>query len=241
MSYLHLAYIWLNDPRNWTNPGGILDDLRQHLYLSLLSLLVATVIALPLGLWLGHTGRGGSVVTLSNLARAIPTYGLLTIFVVIGLGFGAASVVPALAIFAIPVILANTYTGMREVDPEAKDAARGMGMSGGQMLRQVELPMAMPYIATGLRTASVQIVATATLASLVNGGGLGTIISAGFGLGISAGGGQIIAGGVLVVLLALIVNAITGAAAFYVTPPPLRQRPTLYPWPKFRRTRSAQG
>ena len=230
MTYIHLAYLWLNDPLNWTNPGGIFDDLRQHLYLSIASLLVAAAIALPIGLWFGHIGRGGAIVTLSNLTRAIPTYGLLTIFVVAGLGFGADSVVPALAIFAIPPILANTYTGMREVSAEAKDAARGMGMSGGQILRRVELPMSMPYIATGLRTAAVQIVATATLASLVNGGGLGTIISAGFGLGISAGGGQILAGGFLVVVLALIVNGLTGTIAHYATPAPLRQRQRLLPW-----------
>jgi osmoprotectant transport system permease protein len=229
MNVIHLAYLWLNDPLNWTNPGGILDDLRQHIYLSVVSLLVATAIALPLGLWIGHVGHGDPLVTVSNLTRAIPTTGLLTIFVVAGLGFGAESVVPALAIFAIPVILANTYTGMREVDPEAKDAARGMGMSGGQILRRVELPMAMPYIMAGLRTAAVQVVATATLAALVNGGGLGTIISAGFGLTLSAGGGQILAGGFLVLVLALAVNALTGVLAFYATAPPLRQRKTLYP------------
>jgi osmoprotectant transport system permease protein len=232
MTYIHLAFLWLNDPLNWTNPGGILDRLGEHLYLSVLSLLVATAIGLPLGLIFGHFGRGGGIVTVSNLARAIPTYGLLTIFVVAGVGFGAPSVVPALAIFAMPVILANTYTGMREVPPEAKDAARGMGMSGGQMLRRVELPNAMPFIATGLRTAAVQIVATATLASLVDGGGLGTIISAGFGLGISAGGGQVLAGGFLVVVLALIVNGVTGVIAHYATPVPLRTRRTLYPWLK---------
>jgi osmoprotectant transport system permease protein len=224
VTYIHLAFIWLNDPLNWTNPGGILDRLWEHLYLSVLALLFATVIALPIGMWSGHTGRGGYIVTVSNLTRAIPTYGLLTVLVVAGVGFGAASVVPALALFGIPPILANTYTGMREVDPDAKDAARGMGMSGAQILRQVELPMAMPYIAGGLRTAAVQIVATATLASLVDGGGLGTIISAGLGLGIAAGGGQIIAGGFLVLVLALAVNVVTGVIAHYATPVPLRRR-----------------
>lgn len=230
MTYIHLAYLWLNDPLNWTNPGGILDCLRQHLYLSLLSILVATVIALPLGLWLGHSRRGGGIVTVVNLARAIPTYGLLVVFVVAGVGFGARSVVPALAIFAIPPILANTYIGMREVSAETIDAARGMGMSGGQLLRRVEVPNAMPYITTGLRTAAVQVVATVTLASLVAGGGLGTIISAGLGLGIAAGGGQVLAGGLLVVILAFVVNGLTGAIAHWATPVPLRQRRTLYPW-----------
>jgi osmoprotectant transport system permease protein len=224
MNYVHLAYVWLNDPLNWTNPGGILDRLWEHLYLSLLSLIVATVVALPIGLWSGHTGRGGYIITVSNLTRAIPTFGLLTLLVVTTGGFGAASVVPAMALFGIPPILANTYTGMREVDRATLDAAKGMGMSGGQLLRRVEFPMAMPYIASGLRTAAVQIVATVTLASLVAGGGLGTIISAGLGLGIAAGGGQILAGGFLVVVLALAVNALTGVIAHYATPVPLRKR-----------------
>jgi osmoprotectant transport system permease protein len=230
MNYINQAFMWLNDPLNWTNPGGILDCLKQHLWLSFASMVLASVIALPIGLWFGHTGRGGtSVVAASNVTRAIPTYGLLTIFAVTSLGLGAPSVIPALAIFAIPPILANTYTGMREVDPEARDAARGMGMSGGQMLWRVELPMAMPYIATGLRSAAVQVVATATLAALVAGGGLGTIINAGFGLTIAAGGGQILAGGLLVLVLALLVNAVTGWLAYLVTPPPLRaQRKRLF-------------
>ena len=104
----------------------------------------------------------------------------------------------ALAVFAVPPLLANAYTGVRQVDPEARDAARGMGLSGGQVLRRVELPLAVPYLAAGFRTAAVQVVATAALAAFVNGGGLGQIIRAGFGLGIAAGGGQIVAGGVLV-------------------------------------------
>lgn len=231
MTYLNQAWVWLNDPLNWTNPGGILDCLRQHLILSIASVLLACVIALPLGLWFGHSGRGGGlVVVLSNTTRAIPTVGLLTIFAVTSLGLGAPSVIPALAIFAIPPILANTYTGMRQVDPEARDAAKGMGMSGGQLLRRVELPMAMPYITTGLRTASVQVVATATLAALAAGGGLGTIIDAGFGLGIASGGGQIIAGGLLVLVLALIVNVLASTIAHFATPVPLRSRASLLPW-----------
>jgi osmoprotectant transport system permease protein len=233
MNYFHQAYIYLNDPLNWTNPGGILDDLKQHLWLSIASVVLAAAVALPIGLWFGHSGRGGGfVVALSNMTRAIPTVGLLTIFAVTGLGLGAPSVIPALAIFAIPPILANTYTGMQQVDADARDAARGMGMSGGQMLREVELPMAMPYIATGLRSAAVQVVATATLAAIVAGGGLGTIIYAGFGLSIAAGGGQILAGGILVLILALLVNAATGVVAFYVTPPPLRERQSLFGWLK---------
>jgi osmoprotectant transport system permease protein len=223
MDYINQAITWLNDPLNWTNPGGIIDSLKQHLWLSFLSVLVATVIALPIGVWFGHSGRGGStVVAVSNMTRAIPTYALLAVFVVGTAKLGAPSVVPALAIFAIPPILANAYTGIREVDPEVRDSARGMGLSGGQMLRQVELPLASPYIWAGLRNAAVQVVATATLAALVAGGGLGTIITAGFGLSIAAGGGQIIAGGFLVALLALLVNGVISVFAYFLTPIPLR-------------------
>jgi osmoprotectant transport system permease protein len=164
-------------------------------------------------------------VAFSNGTRAIPTYALLAVIYVAGIaGIGAASAVPALAIFGIPPILANAYTGIREVDPEVDDAARGMGMSGLQRLSRVELPLALPYIAAGIRTAAVQIVATATLAALVAGGGLGDIIYAGFGLTIAQGGGQILAGGLLVAILALLVNGVLGIVVRFVTPKPLRAR-----------------
>jgi osmoprotectant transport system permease protein len=224
MNFIHQAILWLNDPLNWTNTGGILDALREHLLISGLALLLATVIALPLGIWFGHSGRGGGVtVAVSNMTRAIPTYALLAVIYVSGLGsIGASSAVPALAIFGIPPILANAYTGIREVDPEARDAARGMGMSGLQLLGRVELPLAVPYIAAGIRTSAVQIVATATLAALVAGGGLGDIIYAGFGIGIARGGGQVFAGAFLVALLALLVNGLLGVGVWAVTPKPLR-------------------
>jgi osmoprotectant transport system permease protein len=112
---------------------------------------------------------------------------------------------------------------VREVDPEARDAARGMGLSGAQLLRRVELPLAVPYLAAGFRTAAVQVLATAALASFVNGGGLGEIISAGFGLSIAVGGGQILAGGLLVAALALLVEVLLGVVERLVTPPPLRR------------------
>lgn len=226
MNFIHQAILWLNDPLNWTNPGGIFDDLREHLIITALSVLIACAIGLPIGVWFGHVGRGGgAVVAFSNTTRAIPTYALLAVIYVAGVtGIGAESAVPALAIFGIPPILANAYTGVREVDPEVRESARGMGMSGTQILRRVELPLAVPYIAAGIRTAAVQIVATATLASLVAGGGLGDIIYAGFGLTIARGGGQILAGGFLVAVLALIVNGVLGIVVYFVTPKPLRVR-----------------
>lgn len=224
MNHFREAVVWLNDPLNWTNPGGILDRLSEHLIISALAVLLGCLLAWPLGLWLGHTGRGGGgVLLLSNVTLAIPTLALLTILPLTFLGFGRPAVVVALAVFAVPPLLANAYTGVRQADPEARDAARGMGLSGGQLLRRVELPLAVPYLAAGFRTAAVQVVATAALASFVNGGGLGQIIRAGFGLDIAAGGGQIVAGGILVAGLALLVEGALALVERVVTPRPLRR------------------
>jgi osmoprotectant transport system permease protein len=218
------AVVWLNDPLNWTNPGGVLDRIGEHLSMSAAAVLLGCLVAWPVGLWLGHSGRGGgAVVLISNLTLSIPTLALLTILPLTFLGFGRPSVVVALAVFAVPPLLANAYTGVRQADPEARDAARGMGLSGWQVLRRVELPLAVPYLAAGFRTAAVQVVATAALASFVNGGGLGQIIRAGFGLDIAAGGGQIIAGGVLVAGLALAAEGVLALVERAVTPRPLRR------------------
>ena len=218
---------WLNDPLNWTNPGGILDRLGEHLVISAWAVLIACLVAWPVGLWLGHRGRGGGVVvTVSNLTLAVPTIALLTILPLTPLGFGKPPVILALAVFGVPPLLANAYTGVRQIDPETVEAARGMGMSGAQLLRRVELPLSVPYLAAGLRTASVQVVATAALAAFVNGGGLGQIIAAGFGVGLAAGGaGQIVGGGLVVAALALLVEGVLAVTQRAVTPPALRARP----------------
>ncbi|HEX7746083.1 MAG TPA: ABC transporter permease [Micromonosporaceae bacterium] len=224
MSVLAQAIEWLNDPLNWTNPGGILDRLGEHLYISAAAVLLGCLAAWPVGLWLGHIGRGGAVVVLiSNLTLAVPTLALLTVLPLTFLGFGKPAVIVALAVFAVPPLLANAYTGVRQADPEARDAARGMGLSGAQLLRRVELPLAVPYLAAGFRTAAVQVIATAALAFFVNGGGLGQIIAAGFGLGKSVGGGQILAGGLLVAVLALLAEAVLAVIERAVTPRPLRR------------------
>jgi len=224
VNYFHQGLVWINDPLNWTNPGGLLDRLGEHLEISFWAVLVGCVVGWPIGIWLGHRGRGGGgVVTVANLTLAIPTLALLTILPLTPLGFGKPPVVVALSVFAVPPLLANAYTGLRQIDPETRESARGMGLSGGQMLRQVEIPLAVPYLAAGLRTAAVQVVATAALAAFVNGGGLGEIISAGFGIGLSNGGaGQIVAGGVVVAALALLVEAALAVLQRLVTPKPLR-------------------
>ncbi|WIM96232.1 ABC transporter permease subunit [Actinoplanes oblitus] len=224
MSYFGEGITWLNDPLNWTNPGGLLDRLTEHLVISFWAVLLGCVIGWPLGIWLGHRGKGGGpVVTVANLTLAVPTLALLTILPLTPLGFGKPPVVVALAVFAVPPLLANAYTGLRSIDPETREAARGMGLSGGQLLRRVELPLSVPYLAAGLRTAAVQVVATAALAALVNGGGLGQVISAGFGIGMSnGGGGQIVAGGLAVALLALLVEGVLALVQRLVTPRALR-------------------
>jgi osmoprotectant transport system permease protein len=232
VTYLHMAIVWLNDPLNWTNPGtGIFALLRQHLEITALAVLLGCLVAWPLGIILGHYGRGGGLVVLvSNVTLAIPTLALLSILPLISfIGIGMTGVVLALAVFAIPPLLANAYTGLREVDPEVREAARAMGLSGRQMLWRVELPLAVPYLAAGFRTAAVQVVATATLAALVAGGGLGEIISSGFGLSLAVGGGQVLAGGVLVAGLALLVEGVLAIVERLVTPRPLRRAPRTRP------------
>lgn len=232
MNVFSQAAIWLNDPLNWTNPGGVIDLLGEHLALSGLALALACLVAWPLGVWLGHTGRGGAVtVMIANLTRAVPTMALLSLLPLTALGFGPQSIVPALAVFAVPPLLATAYTGMREVDADVKDAARGMGLGRGGLLWRVEIPLAVPQLAGGFRTAAVQTVATTTLAALFNGGGLGDIINRGFGLGMNIGGGQILAGGLLVAVLSLVVEGLLALAERWVTPAALRhlaaQRPGM--------------
>lgn len=218
------AMIWLNDPLNWTNPGGVLDRLTEHMVMSAGAVALGCLVAWPIGIWLGHRGSGASgVVVLSNLILAIPVLATLTILPLTFIGFGRPAVIGALAIFAVPPLLATSHTGVREVDPQVRDAAVGMGLSSWQVLARVELPLAVPYLAAGFRTAAVQVVATTSLAAFVNGGGLGQIISAGFGLGIVTGGGQILAGGLLVATLALLVEGLLAVGQRAATPAALRR------------------
>jgi osmoprotectant transport system permease protein len=214
------AALYLNDPFNWTRSGGILDLLVEHLRVSAVAVLAAAVVALPCGVLLGRSGRGvGQIVVLSNVSRAVPTLALLTVFAVTPIGFSETATILALAVFAVPPMLTNTFVGFREVDRDVREAARAMGMSRGQMLTGVEFPLALPLVMTGVRTAAVQVVATATLAALVGGGGLGRIINLGFG---QQDFGQIIAGALLVAGLALLTELLLVAVSWAVTPGPRR-------------------
>ena len=214
------AVRYLNDPLNWTRRGGILELLGEHLAISAVAELAALVLAVPLGIALATSGRGsGTVVVLSNVSRAVPTLALLTLFAVSPIGFGNQATTIALAVFAFPPILTNTFVGFRGVDADVREAARGMGLTRRQVIGRVELPLALPLVMTGLRTAAVQVVATAGLAALVGGGGLGRIVNLGFG---QQDYGQIIAGAILIAALALLTELALVVLSRVMTPGPGR-------------------
>lgn len=207
---------WLLDGAHWTGPNGIPTRLVEHVQVSGLAVGLAMLLALPVAFWLGHLRRGGLlVVAVANASRAMPVFALLIILVATPVGFGQRATVLALVVFAIPPLLTNAFVGVRDVDPDVREAARGMGMSGLQVLRHVEVPLAMPLVLAGVRTAAVQVVATATLAAYIGGGGLGRFIADGFGLSDAA---MTAAGGVLVAALALLVELALGALQRRVTP-----------------------
>ncbi len=201
---------WLTDPANWSGDRGIIAQLITHLQYSVIALVLAAVIAVPLGLYIGHTGKGRVVVV--NLAggfRAIPSLGVLFIAVLLllpRLSGEAAFAVPSiivLVILAIPPILSGVYAGVEQVDPAARDAAEGMGMTGVQVLQQVEIPCALPLIFSGLRAAMLQIIATTTIAAVVSLGGLGRFLIDGQAVQDYA---QMAGGALLVAALALTVD-----------------------------------
>jgi len=179
---------WFADPATWSGRDGIPVRLWEHLWISGVSLAAALAIGLPLGLAIGHTGRGArAVVAIANIGRAVPSLGLMGIaFIVLlpfGLGVGPLPTIIALTALGIPPIVVNAYVGLREVDRELVEAASGMGMREREVLQRVEIPIALPVILAGVRTSAVQIVATATLAAAIGGGTLGQIIYIGFNVG----------------------------------------------------------
>jgi len=201
---------WLTDPAHWQGYDGIPARLWEHVWYSALALAIAAAVAIPLGLWVGHTGRGRFLaVNLTGAFRAIPSLGLLfASLMILGprIQGDAGVLVPTeliLVVLAIPPILAGTYSGVEQVDAAARDAARGMGMRGSQVLAKVEVPCAMPLIASGLRSAALQVVATATLAATVGLGGLGRFLIDGLAVRDYA---QMAGGAVLVAALALLVD-----------------------------------
>lgn len=183
MEFLASATAWLADPRNWSGPDGIPTRVLEHLLYSGSGVIAAAIIAIPLGLVLGHTGRGGFLaINVVGVGRAVPTFAVLVLaFLVLArvappLAFGFWPTFFAMVPLALPPILTNTYVGVRGVDRDVVEAARGMGMSEVHLAREVELPLALPLVLAGTRTASVTVIATATLGALVAGGGLGRYI-----------------------------------------------------------------
>lgn len=215
---------WFRDPAHWHGPAGVPTLLLQHVLLTVVALLVAATLALPLAVWLGHRRRGGVLmVNLTNIGRAVPVVALLALLSlgVFGTGdfgpFGRSGLATlvSLALFALPPLVTNTYVGMTEVDRDVVEAARGLGLSEGQVLRKVELPLAMPLIVAGLRVAVVQVWATATIAALVAGPGLGRIIVHGYD---SFDTAEQVAGALLVALTALFLEGVMAALQRSVRP-----------------------
>ena len=209
------------DPAQWTGSSGIPARLLQHALICAWAMAIAIAVALPAGLWLGHRHRWGTLVTsVGNLGRAIPTFALLIILASWEpVGVSDLAAVIALAVFAIPPILSNAYVGVRDVDTGATDAATGMGMTGRQVLWRVELPLSVPVVAAGIRTSTVQVVATATLAALVGGGGLGRFVVDGFGRQDPT---LMFAGVVLVAITCVVVELVGSAVQRALTPRALR-------------------
>ena len=191
---------WFTNPAHWSGSDGIPTRLAEHLEISAESVLIGTVIALPIGIVLGHYGRFGNLaINISNVGRAIPSFALLVLsFQIFGLGL--TPIIISLTALAIPPMVTNSYVALREVDPDIKEAARGMGYRELAQILRVEIPLAVPLLMAGIRTSAVQVVATATLAALIAGGGFGRYIIDGLD---QQDYTKLVAGAILVALLAL--------------------------------------
>lgn len=237
---LNRVPLWFNDPQNWWGPSGLLIRIREHLLYTLLIVLIAMLIALPVGLLIGHTGRGVVVVvSVANGVRAIPTLGAVVLLYLwlspvirskasipwlVDEG-GLASFVPVvivLVLLALPPILTNTYAGVQNVDPAVRDAAKGMGMTGAQVVRRVEFPCALPLILSGIRSATLQVIATVTVAAYLPFlGGLGRFIKDGLGQlnDLQYGYPAVIGAGIVVAVLAMIVDGLLNLLQRFVVSP----------------------
>lgn len=203
-------YMW--DPANWQGNAGIGYLLLQHLGYTLAAVGIAAAVAIPLGIYIGHTNHGSFlVIGLSNAARAIPTLGLL-VLVVLLLGTGVGPIIGVLAVLAVPPILTATAAGIHGADHEAVHAARALGMSEWQVVAKVEWPLAVPLLISGLRSASLQVVATATVAAYSSGGGLGRLLITG---NATRNYSEMFAGAVVVALLAIVLDVLLGGLGWF--------------------------
>jgi osmoprotectant transport system permease protein len=223
---------WFLDPAHWSGSEGIPIRLAQHVQLSAESVAIGALIALPAGILLGHYGRFGTLaINISNVGRAVPSFGILVITVQL-FGLGDLPIIISLTALAIPPMVTNTYVALREVDADIKEAARGMGYREFAQILRVELPLAVPLIMAGVRTSAVQVVATATLAALIAGGGLGRYVIDGLG---QQNYPMLVAGAILVALLALATELALAAAERLLVPrgirllrAPVAQRATTF-------------
>jgi len=222
----HLSNVvrWFADPAHWSGPDGIPQRLVEHVQISAESVAIGAVIALPIGIALGHYGRFGNLaINISNVGRALPSFGVLVIaFQVFGLG--SLPILVALVALAIPPMITNSYVGLREVDADVKEAARGMGYRELKQLLRVELPLAVPLVMAGIRTSAVQVVATATLAALIAGGGFGRYVIDGFA---QQDYTKLFAGAVLVAVLAMATELSLSAVERLLVPRGIRLQRTV--------------
>ena len=223
MGFLADVVRWFTTGAHWSGDAGAVHRLSEHITMSVASVLVGAVLALPVGIWLGHTGRGGALaINVSNVGRAIPSFAILVIAAqVVGIGWRPAFL--ALVVLAIPPMVTNAYVGMQGVDADVRESAKGMGMTGSQSLWRVELPVALPLVMAGVRTAAVQVVATATIAALVAWGGLGRFIVDGIAQRDFV---QVFAGAVLVAGLSILTELGLAGLQHLIVPKGLRQLET---------------
>jgi osmoprotectant transport system permease protein len=226
MNIVSQTVAWLTDPANWVGPNGIPTRLAEHIVISGVSLVIALLIALPAGLYIGHTGRFGRLaVNLANLGRALPSLAVIAIVLPITaridpqLGFKVYPTIFAMVVLAVPPILVNTFSGIQAVDRDAIEAGRGQGMSEPQVLRKIETPLAVPSIMSGISSATVQVIATATLGAIFGFGGLGRYLVDGLA---QADIGQTVGGAVLVGALVLVAEGAFALVQWLLTPRPLR-------------------
>ncbi|CAM5248170.1 ABC transporter permease [Streptomyces coeruleorubidus] len=221
MNVLNFVNAFFSDSAHWHGYDGIPTRLGEHVRYTLEALALAAAIGLPVGLVTGHYGRGGNALSLvATAGRALPSFGLLVLMTTL-LGFGMLPVMIPLVVLAVPPILVTTYEAMRSVDPSPVDAARGMGMQESRILLQVELPVALPLILSGLRSAAIQIVSTATIAAYVSLGGLGRYIVDGL---YQRNYEKVVGGATLVAVLALVTLALFWAVARVAVSPGVRRR-----------------
>lgn len=225
MEFLSAVTAWLLDGAHWAGNDGVPHRLLEHLLLSASPVLVAALVALPIGLYIGHTGRGAlAAVSIANIGRALPSLGIMGIALLftagLGFGFGEPALLIALFALAVPPMVTNAYVGLRAVDRDLVEAARGMGMRETQLLARVELPLALPVILAGVRIAAVQVVATASLGALLATGGLGRFIIDGIA---NKDYPEVFVGAVLTALLAVLTELAFSAGQRAATSPGLQR------------------